>query len=104
MKNNNVFNATMYEDIILKPIVSEKSYDNIANGKYSFKVKKDANKYQIKEAVEKLFEVDVLNVNTMNYKGKPKRVGRHEGYKNDWKKAIVTLKDGQSIKFFESIQ
>ena len=92
------------EDIILKPVLTEKAYDGIASKKYTFYVKKDANKVEIKLAVEKLFGVQVDKVNTMNCKGKLKRMGRHEGYTPDRKKAIVTLKaDSKPIAFFESL-
>ena len=92
------------EDIILKPVLTEKGYDGIATKKYTLIVKKDANKTQIKEAVEKLFGVKVDSVNTVNCKGKLKRMGRNAGYTPDRKKAIVTLKeDSKSIEFFESL-
>ena len=104
MKKNNYFSNKMPENIVLKPIVSEKSYDNIAQLKYSFVVDKTSNKYEIRSAVEKLFEVNVVSINTQNYKGKPRRVGKFAGYKKNWKKAIVTLKEGQSIKFFDNVQ
>lgn len=92
------------EDIILKPLLTEKGYDGIADKKYTFIVAKSANKTQIKLAVEKLFGVDVKSVNTVNCKGKLKRMGRNEGYRPDYKKAIVQLKaDSKSIEFFESL-
>ncbi len=92
------------EDIIIKPVLTEKGYDGIADKKYTFYVKKDANKTQIKLAVEKLFGVKVDKVNTMNCKGKYKRMGRNEGYTPARKKAIVTLKeDSKAIEFFESL-
>ena len=92
------------EDIILKPVLTEKGYDGIASKKYTFYVKKAANKTQIKLAVEKLFGVQVDKVNTMTCKGKYKRMGRSEGYTPDRKKAIVTLKaDSKAIEFFESL-
>ena len=92
------------EDIILKPVLTEKGYDGIASKKYTFYVKKDANKTQIKLAVEKLFGVQVDKVNTMTCKGKYKRMGRSEGYTSDYKKAIVILKkDSKSIEFFDSL-
>ena len=92
------------EDIILKPVLTEKAYDGIASKKYTFYVKKDANKVEIKLAVEKLFGVQVDKVNTMNCKGKLKRMGRNEGYTPDRKKAIVTLKESSKpIAFFESL-
>ena len=92
------------EDIILKPILTEKGYDGIADKKYSFIVKKSANKTQIKNAVEKLFGVQVESVNTLNCKGKKKRMGRNEGYTPDYKKAVVQLKaDSKAIEFFNSL-
>ena len=79
------------EDVIIKPIVTEKSNDEVQNGKYTFKVNKKATKVDVKRACEKLFNVKVLNVNTVNVKGKEKRVGRSVGKTSDWKKAIVTI-------------
>ena len=92
------------EDIILKPVLTEKGYDGIADKTYTCIVKKDANKTQIKQAVEAIFGVKVANVNTVTCKGKLKRMGRNEGYTPDRKKAIVTLKaDSKAIEFFESL-
>ena len=92
------------EDIILKPVLTEKGYDGIADKKYTFYVKKDANKTEIKMAVEKIFGVKVAKVNTINMRGRNKRVGLHFGKTADWKKAIVTLKaDSKGIEFFESM-
>ena len=79
------------EDIIIAPVITEKSNEAIAEGKYTFKVNKKSTKVDIANAVEKLFEVKVLNVNTVTVKGKTKRVGRYEGKTSDWKKAIVTI-------------
>lgn len=79
------------EDIILAPVVTEKSTMDMQEGKYTFKVAKKATKVEIKNAVEKLFEVKVLKVNTMIVKGKEKRVGVHQGRTSDWKKAIVFI-------------
>ncbi len=79
------------EEIILAPVVTEKSSADMQEGKYTFKVAKKATKVEIKNAVEKLFEVKVLKVNTMTVKGKEKRVGVHQGRTSDWKKAIVTI-------------
>jgi large subunit ribosomal protein L23 len=91
-------------DIIIRPILSEKSYAGIQDKKYSFVVKKDANKTQIKLAVEEIFGVSVEKVNTANVHGKLKRQGRYEGYTPDYKKAIVQLKaDSKSIEFFDSL-
>ena len=92
------------EDIIIKPVLTEKGYDGIADKKYTFYVKKDANKTQIKLAVEKIFGVKVEKVNTITCKGKLRRMGRNEGYTPARKKAIVTLKaDSKAIEFFESL-
>ena len=88
------------EDIIIAPVVTEKSSDGIAEGKYTFKVNKKATKIDIKRAVEKLFEVKVLNVNTVTVKGKEKRVGRNVGKTSDWKKAIVTIDTNASEKTY----
>ena len=91
-------------DIILLPIISEKSIGGIADRKYTFKVKKDANKFEISQAVEKLFGVKVCKVNTMSVKGAKRRVGMKVGYRPDWKKAVVTLtEDSKTIEFFESM-
>ncbi len=79
------------EDIIIKPIITEKSNDGLQDGKYTFKVNKKATKVDIARAVEALFEVKVINVNTITVKGKEKRVGAHTGKTPDWKKAIVTI-------------
>ena len=79
------------EEIILAPVVTEKSNDQLQEGKYTFKVNKKATKVEIAKAVEKLFEVKVSNVNTMIVKGKTKRVRYKEGKTPDWKKAIVTI-------------
>ena len=79
------------EEVIVKPIVTEKSSMDIQEGKYTFEVNKKATKVEIAKAVEKLFEVKVLKVNTISVKGKQKRVGAHVGKTSDWKKAIVTI-------------
>ena len=95
----------MERDIILKPLLSEKSYATIKDKKYTFVVAKDANKIEIAKEIEKKFDVQVAKVNTANYHGKLKRMGRSQGYASDWKKAIVTLKkDSKSIQFFDSSQ
>ncbi len=92
------------QDIILKPIITEKSMDDLQTGKYTFKVAKDANKSEIKKAVEQLFGVEVAKVNTMNCLGRTKRVGRYVGKTSDWKKAIITLTEGsKAIEFFEGM-
>ena len=79
------------EEIIVRPVVTEKSNDGLQEGKYTFEVNKKATKVEIAKAVEKLFNVKVLKVNTMTVKGKQKRVGVHVGRTSDWKKAIVTI-------------
>jgi Ribosomal protein L23 len=89
-------------NIIKKPIVTEKaSIMKEKDNKYTFMVDKDANKYQIKQAVEELFKVKVESVHTANYAGKSKRQGMHSGYRSDWKKAIVKLGKGQEIQMVE---
>lgn len=91
-------------DIIIKPILSEKSYAGIKDKKYVFVVAKSANKTQIKLAVEEIFNVSVEKVNTAVIPGKLKRQGKYEGYTPDYKKAIVQLKaDSKSIEFFDSL-
>lgn len=79
------------EDVIIRPIMTEKTYENIAAGKYTFEVAIDATKLEIKNAVEELFSVKVLKVNTIRYDGKNKRVGVHQGKTKAWKKAIVQI-------------
>lgn len=91
-------------DVIIKPIVTEKSMDDMAEGKYTFEVDKRANKSEVKEAVEKVFDVKVEKVSTMNVKGKVKRLGKSIGKRKDWKKAIVKLAaDSKPIEFFEGM-
>ncbi|MGN0795442.1 MAG: 50S ribosomal protein L23 [Christensenellales bacterium] len=91
-------------DIILKPILSEKSFDGISEKRYTFEVAKTASKTDIKNAVEQIFKVKVEKVNTVNYDGKVKRMGRHEGRTASYKKAIVQLtKESKAIEFFESL-
>lgn len=93
------------EDIVIRPIITERSMDMMAEGKYTFQVAKKVNKTEIKKAVENLFGVKVDKVYTMNMKGKKKRQGRTEGKTADWKKAIVKLKaDSKQIEFFEGMQ
>lgn len=91
-------------DIIKRPVITERSAEQMADKKYTFDVDKRANKTEIKNAIETIFEVRVAKVNTMNVKGKPKRFGRHFGYKPDRKKAIVTLtEDSKELEFFEGV-
>ena len=92
------------QDIILKPVVTERSMLATAEKKYTFVVAKDANKIEIAKAVEELFGVKVDSVNTMNVRGHFRRYGRFEGYKPSWKKAIVTLtEDSKTIEFFDGM-
>lgn len=93
-------------DIILKPLISEKAVALMNEGehpKYAFKVRLDANKFQIKDAIEQIFKVTVVSVNTMRMHGKVRRMGKFQGRRSDWKKAVVTLKAGESIKVFEGL-
>ena len=91
-------------DIIIKPIVTEQSMAAMAENKYTFVVSKSANKTEIKKAVEKIFGVDVEKVNTLNYDGKVKRMGRHEGRTASFKKAVVKLTaDSKEIEFFQGM-
>lgn len=91
-------------DIIIKPILSEKSYDGIQAKKYTFKVLPSATKTQVKMAVEEIFKVKVAKVNTVNVTGKIKRMGRTQGRTASYKKAIVQLTaDSKAIEFFESL-
>lgn len=89
---------TKYLEIIKAPIITEKSRDRETLNQYSFKVSPKANKTEIKEAIEKIFKVEVVDVQTLNIPVKKKRVGRYSGLSNRSKKAIVTLKAGQTIE------
>ncbi|MCL1866722.1 MAG: 50S ribosomal protein L23 [Oscillospiraceae bacterium] len=92
------------QDIILAPVITERSTDGLQNMKYTFKVDKKANKIEIKKAIEALFPgVDVEKVNTMNVRGKLRRQGRNSGYTASWKKAIVTLRGDKTIPFFDGM-
>ena len=93
------------QDIIIRPVITERSMGGIATGKYTFEVAKDANKIEIAEAVEILFPgTKVASVNTMHVRGKQKRVGKNVGMTKSWKKAVVTIKaDSKKIEFFESM-
>ena len=92
------------QDIIIKPIITEKSMSLQAESKYTFKVAKNANKVMIKQAVEELFDVQVAAVNTMNVRGRAKRVGMNRGVTPSWKKTIVTLKpESKTIEFFDGL-
>ena len=92
------------QDIIIKPIITEKAMDGIADKRYTFKVDPDATKPEIAKAVEELFGVKVADVNTINMKGKPKRVRYNAGHTANWTKAVVTLTaDSKTIEFFEGM-
>ena len=91
-------------DIILAPVVTEKSVGALSDKKYTFRVSKDANKIQIAKAVEDIFGVKVAKVNTISMKGHLRRQGRSEGYTPSWKKAVVTLTEGSKIiEFFDGM-
>lgn len=91
-----------YHDVLVRPLITEKSTRLIEQGQYSFEVHREANKIQIREAVEKTFNVQVKAVNTMNMPRKERRRGRIIGSVPGWKKAIVTLRPGQTIDIFEA--
>ncbi len=92
------------QDIIIKPIITERSMDMLADKRYVFKVQSDATKPEIAAAIEEMFGVEVASVNTISMKKKPKRLGVHAGYKGEWKKAIVSLKpSSKTIAFFDSM-
>lgn len=95
--------SKLAQDIILKPIITEDSMERLPNGKYTFEVAVDANKVEIKKAIEQLFDVKVAKVNTISVKGKEKRMGRYTGFRPDWKKAIVTLEGEKTIEFFDGM-
>ncbi len=91
-------------DIILAPVITEKSVSVLGDKKYTFRVADGANKIEIAKACEEIFGVKVAKVNTISMKGKKRRMGRFEGYTSDWKKAIVTLKaDSKTIEFFDGM-
>jgi len=87
--------------IIIRPVISEKTYALIAAGKYTFRVDDRAHKFEIKNAVEKAFDVEVVKVRTSQVRSKPKRRGLHSGRSRSWKKAIVELAPGETIDLFE---
>ncbi|HHZ18600.1 MAG TPA: 50S ribosomal protein L23 [Acholeplasmataceae bacterium] len=88
-------------DIIVRPLITEKTTKLTDGGKYSFEVQKDVNKIEVKKAVEEIFNVNVVSVNIINVRKKRRRVGRHEGFTPAVRKAIVTLQKGQTIDRFE---
>ena len=91
-------------EVLIAPVVSEKSYGQIAQNRYTFKVHQDAHKTQVRQAVEELFDVKVLNVAIIKVQAKPKRRGAIKGIRPGWKKAVVQLKAGDSIEIFEGAQ
>jgi large subunit ribosomal protein L23 len=91
-------------EVLIRPVVSEKSYEQITQNKYTFKVHPDAHKTQIRQAVEELFDVRVVNVNILKVQPKPKRRGVYKGIRPGWKKAVVQLKQGDSIEIFQGAQ
>jgi len=96
--------AKLSQDIIIAPVITERTVDLLEQNKYTFKVAKTANKFEIKNAVEELFKVNVASVHTLNVCGRNKRVGRFEGKTPSWKKAIVALvPNGKTIEFFDSL-
>ena len=93
-----------HSQVIIRPVVSEKSYVLAAAGKYTFRVHPDAHKTQIRQAIEALFDVSVVEVRTMSVKSKPKRRGYTSGRTRAWKKAIVQVQPGQSIPIFQGLE
>ena len=91
-------------DVLVAPVVSEKSYSGLADRKYTFKVHKDAHKTQVRQAVESLFGVKVASVHMIKVPAKPKRRGVYNGVRPGWKKAIVHLHEGHQIEIFEGAQ
>ena len=89
-------------DIVIRPLITEKSTTLMAEGKYVFEVAKSANKIEIAKAISQIFKVKVASVNTINVEGKVKRMGRSVGKRSDYKKAIVKLAAGETIEFFEA--
>ncbi len=90
-------------DILVRPVITERSMADSEMGKYTFVVDRRANKYQIRNAIEEIFGVRVLRVNTMRMLGKRRRMGMHVGRRPNWKKAIVQLAPGQELDFFEGM-
>jgi large subunit ribosomal protein L23 len=94
----------LYSEVIIRPLLTEKNAQmKEAENRVVFEVAPDANKVEIKKAVEEAFKVSVKAVNILNVRGKIKRLGRNTGKRRDWKKAVVTLKEGNTIEFFEGI-
>jgi len=93
-----------HSQVIIRPVVSEKSYVLSDTGKYTFRVHPDAHKTQIRQAVQALFDVHVVNVHTVSVKSKPKRRGVTSGRTRQWKKAIVQVREGESIQIFRGLE
>jgi large subunit ribosomal protein L23 len=91
-------------EVLISPVVSEKSYGQIVQNRYTFKVHQDAHKTQVRQAVEELFDVKVTRVAIIKVQAKPKRRGQFRGIRPGWKKAVVQLKQGDSIEIFEGAQ
>lgn len=89
-------------EVIIRPVITEHSYDMMESNCYTFEVAKDANKIEIAQAIEAIFNVKVAKVNTLNVKAKPKRMRYQKGFTKTWKKAMVTLKEGDKIEIFAS--
>ena len=90
-------------EVLRRPLITEKNTMLVAQNKYAFEVAQDANKPQIKDAVEKAFKVKVASVNVMRVPGKMRRAGRRRGMSSPWKKAVVTLEPGHKIELFEGV-
>jgi len=90
--------------VLIRPVISEKSYEQIQSNQYTFHVHQDAHKTQVRQAVEQLFDVKVERVNVSTVQSKPKRRGVHRGIKPGWKKAFVQLRQGDSIEIFQGVQ
>ena len=91
-------------EVIIRPIITENSYDMMENNVYTFEVAKDSNKVEVRQAIEALFNVHVTKVNTLNVKSKPKRLRQQPGRTRTWKKAMVTLAEGETIELFAAQQ
>jgi large subunit ribosomal protein L23 len=93
-----------HSQVLIRPVVSEKSYVLSAAGKYTLRVHPDAHKTEIRQAVEALFDVHVVAVRTASVKSKPKRRGNTTGRTRSWKKAVITLRDGETIPIFQGLE
>ncbi len=89
-------------EVIIRPVITEHSYDMMEQNTYTFEVAKDSNKVEIRQAIEAIFDVKVVKVNTLNVKSKPKRVRQQPGLTRTWKKAMVTLAEGDTIELFSA--